>query len=159
LKGKLKGQILPVTGFSDCWKGTSYPSRTPYHNYVYVKKQSPSGQWSICYFINSVSFCVEDKKDLPSNKNVPPMYAVERGIKIPEKKNGRVSFLHLKYPFDSMIVGNSFFVPATSSVKKGNLMSDILAVCRKLKSEKKLPGTYTITTRTLVGGIRCWRIK
>jgi hypothetical protein len=70
---------------------------------------------------------------------------IEKGIPIPPKKGGKIFF-----PFDEMEVGDSFFVP----VKEKNMRRLVNNKASKYagKSGKKF------TTRTVEGGIRCWRI-
>jgi hypothetical protein len=58
------------------------------------------------------------------------------------------------YPFASMQVGDSIFVPGTGSPKQIN------SVCAAAFQFRNTPGKadWRFTARTLEGGVRIWRI-
>ena len=83
------------------------------------------------------------------------MYKIEKNIPIPSipKKN------LLKYPFNEMEIGDSFFVPWSEEEKKSKLRmqrkrTSILGSARNLKSNK-----IKIKTRKSEDGIRIWKVE
>jgi hypothetical protein len=80
------------------------------------------------------------------------MIEIESGIPIPDKGNvgGKT---HSKYPFPSMAVGDSFFVP----VKPGKTLSQIQqSISGSICYHTKKTG-MRFTSRRVSGGIRFWR--
>ena len=81
------------------------------------------------------------------------MYKIEKGIPIPNKLHGGGP--KKKYPFDEMVVGDSFFV----SCKK----EDSRKLCATLKnSTQRLPNTKFTTVyvkEEKKAGVRIWRIS
>ncbi len=68
-------------------------------------------------------------------------FSVERGVPIPPLRNPK------KYPWDSMDIGDSFFIPNIKSNAAGAYSAH-----RAKMGEKH-------TVRTVDGGVRIWRIK
>ena len=77
-----------------------------------------------------------------------PRYAIEWGIPSPPKwaSNGRRS----KYPFDSMAVGDSFFISAERSRKEYSRYGSTVGAATKRLNRK-------FTIRQVDGGFRVWR--
>lgn len=79
------------------------------------------------------------------------MYQIEKGIEVPAKKilAGRNSV----YPFATMEVGDSFFVPQVDGKPKtdGSIRSAARQVAKKLG--------FKFTVRRVDGGFRCWRVE
>jgi hypothetical protein len=87
----------------------------------------------------------------PSMKNNGTI-TIDKNVPIPERvwgKNGRVS----KYPFRDMKLGDSFFIPRTTSAR----------FTPNICQFKKLNPKFNFTVRTVVEkkvpGVRVWRIK
>lgn len=61
------------------------------------------------------------------------------------------------YPFDKMEVGDSFFV----SIKEGDNISKVQALVASSAKYYVLRNRLDVkfSTRTMVGGVRIWRIK
>lgn len=72
------------------------------------------------------------------------MFEVDSDLKAP------TATTHRKYPFHTMQVGDSFFVPDGRQVNVGNSAS---SHCNTTAGRGK-----RFTTRTVEGGVRCWRI-
>ena len=80
-------------------------------------------------------------------------FEIEKDIPVsPRKKKGYRS----KYPFKSMGIGDSFFVPVASSPRGG--MSSLCGACRN-GSERLFGGSGHFSVRTVEGGYRVWRVK
>jgi hypothetical protein len=69
------------------------------------------------------------------------MIEIEKNVPIPGKRG-------LKYPFLSLAVGDSFFVP-------GGTQKDVTGYMTWAQKKSK----FRFTARTIEGGIRVWRIK
>lgn len=96
------------------------------------------------------------------------MYQIEKGVEIPDNTFGKGRTL---YPFQSMEVGDSFFVPFHDGEDDIIGLTDeqhrklVVKVRRKIFSSmlgfKKSNGGGDVgfTARTLSGGIRVWRVR
>lgn len=75
-------------------------------------------------------------------------YEIETGVPIPAKlrKNGSG-----KYPFSSMVVGDSFFAPLGESTPK-NIASAAYCWSKSHKND------FKFAVRGCPDGTRCWRI-
>jgi len=73
-------------------------------------------------------------------------FKIEKGIAIPERKGGTV-----KYPFEQMEVGDSFFVPESAEVRRSNFSNSASSYGKR--TGKKF------TVRKVEGGWRCWRVE
>jgi hypothetical protein len=73
-------------------------------------------------------------------------FKIEQGIEIPPRRSGA-----LKYPFDQMNVGDSFFIPEDSSVKPANVSNSAQAYGKQTGRK--------FTVRRVEGGYRCWRTE
>ncbi len=69
---------------------------------------------------------------------------IDKNIPIPSPRGGSASM----YPLDTMEIGDSFFI--------GGVESRLLQIRIMGKAQTKNPKKFT--TRTVDGGIRCWRI-
>ena len=74
-------------------------------------------------------------------------YEIEKNVPIEGKK--RLS----KYPFDKMEVGDSFLVPKEDYNNIHSMRAALFYTIKKVDPNMK------ISTRTVEGGIRVWRIK
>ena len=82
------------------------------------------------------------------------MYEIEKNIHIP--KDGRGRPRDRKYPFTSMEIGDSFFIPCSDkkeATKRANRVMSSARTSRKSIENKKF------TTRAFDDGVRVWRIK
>lgn len=75
------------------------------------------------------------------------MYEIEEGVPIPELLQGAPC----KYPFRTMDVGQSFFVPNDGSGVRALQRRVAGSTCR-IKDRK-------FTVRQVEGGVRCWRTE
>ncbi len=76
------------------------------------------------------------------------MLQIEKGVEMPEIKPwGR----RAKYPLREMNVGDSFFVPCPLDKKKMIVQSITGSARQKRFPDKKF------TSRSVEGGVRCWR--
>ena len=78
------------------------------------------------------------------------MYQIEKGIEVPPKKSFARSTI---YPFATMEVGDSFFVPQVDGKPKssGSLWSSARKATVKLD--------FKFAIRSVDGGFRCWRVE
>lgn len=82
-------------------------------------------------------------------------FAIEKGIPRPSGYNPRGG--GPTYPFEKMVVGDSFFVPAKDEI-------DLHVMAKRLRSaaaDSRLPWTKNgekYSVRKLDGGIRVWRV-
>ena len=79
------------------------------------------------------------------------MIKIDKGVKITPKRGGSQKKI---YPFKTMVVGDSFFVPFGTGDKK---KVRIVVASAASRFAKENPGTMFIT-RTIDNGVRCWRI-
>jgi len=80
------------------------------------------------------------------------MIKIEKGVKIPPKKGGSQKKI---YPFKTMVVGDSFFIPyGTGDKKKVRIV--VSSAASNFARENQ--GTMFIT-RSSDSGVRCWRIS
>jgi hypothetical protein len=78
------------------------------------------------------------------------MYPIEKGIPLPVSAGGgRIS----DYPFSTMEVGDSFFVPFGDRKVK-NLQNSL-----RTNAAQYQPKKFSIHTLEDAKGVRCWRIK
>jgi len=75
------------------------------------------------------------------------MFAIEKGVEIPKAK----AFRQAKYPYQSMEVGDSFFVP---SDEKG---TPIARMRSSSAAYSKRTGNVKFVVRIVDGGVRVWR--
>lgn len=82
------------------------------------------------------------------------MIEIDKGVPIPEKIQGP----RLRYPFNYMEVGDSFFVPLNGR-KAANVMSSISGSARSGRAASAGGRRFTSrrVTENGVPGIRCWR--
>lgn len=78
-------------------------------------------------------------------------FKIESAIPIPPKKGRPGIGDHKKYPFDTLGVGESFFVTVPDTKAKTALSAQVAYWGKKLG--------WTFTRRTMDGGVRIWRIK
>jgi hypothetical protein len=81
------------------------------------------------------------------------MIEIENGVPLPVKGNGGGGRSHTKYPFASLAVGDSFFVP----VMPGKTLAHIqrsLSGCIGYHTKKT---GARFTSRRVEGGVRFWR--
>jgi hypothetical protein len=78
------------------------------------------------------------------------MYQIEKGIEVPAKK---IFVGKSVYPFATMEVGDSFFVPQVDGKPKtdGSLRSSARQAAKKFG--------FKFTVRRVDGGFRCWRVE
>jgi hypothetical protein len=78
------------------------------------------------------------------------MYAIEKGIEIPEGTMGRPK----KYPWHTMEVNDSFLVPLAEheSPKIKKVRASLHAISATHKPKK-------FAIRIVEGGVRCWRTE
>ena len=79
-------------------------------------------------------------------------FKIEKNIPIPKKKGntkGNLTGCIPLYPFDDMLIGDSFFVPATEK-RKINIANS-LRLSAKSRNAK-------VTVRFVEGGLRVWKI-
>lgn len=79
------------------------------------------------------------------------MYEIEKGIAPP------AIHARAKYPFAVMEIGDSFFVPATEEEHKKLAASVRMSASQFARRNRKATGKK-FTTRSVTGGVRCWRI-
>jgi len=72
------------------------------------------------------------------------MFKIDSSIPVPPRKDA-------KYPFASMVVGQSFFVPESEATKSSISTCAIRA--------KPMRFTYRTVTENGVVGTRCWRTE
>lgn len=77
---------------------------------------------------------------------------IETGIKPPSKRGNNI-----KYPFQGMHVGDSFFFECRTQDITGR-QTAVYATLAYWKKVKNRP-TFKIRTRSVQGGIRVWRIQ
>lgn len=82
-------------------------------------------------------------------------FKIEKNVPVP------VSYTknNLKYPFDQMEVGDSFFIPfkeGQSNEEKRKITNAVSSSCFTYKRAKKL-NDITFATRMTKEGVRCWR--
>lgn len=75
------------------------------------------------------------------------MFAIEKGVEIPKAK----AFRQAKYPYQSMEVGDSFFVPSDEKGSPVTRMRSSVASYLKRNNELKF------IVREVEGGARVWR--
>jgi len=82
-------------------------------------------------------------------------FAIEKGIAIPPGWN---SFTKkpLKYPLNEMAVGDSFFIPIENKARTEHVRMDVFAEITKLKKDGIV---VKVSTRSVEGGMRVWRVK
>lgn len=73
------------------------------------------------------------------------MYQIEKGIPLPEKKENKSE----KYPFDDMVVGDSFLVP---SAERSAVTPRVAYYHEKFPDRR-------FSSRKVNGGVRVWRTK
>lgn len=73
---------------------------------------------------------------------------IESGIPAPTGRAG--------YPFNAMGAGDSFLVEAEAGEASKKVITSIGASARNFA--RKNPGTK-FSTRTVEGGVRCWRVQ
>jgi uncharacterized protein (DUF2249 family) len=73
------------------------------------------------------------------------MIQIEKSVPLPKKEDGRK---RTKFPWDSMEVGDSFFVEGT---KRTSMSSNITQI-NATRAPKKF------TQRSVEGGVRVWRV-
>ena len=78
------------------------------------------------------------------------MYQIEKGIEVPAKK---IFERKLVYPFATMEVGDSFFVPQVDGKPKtdGSIRSSARQAAKKFD--------FKFAIRSVDGGFRCWRVE
>lgn len=79
------------------------------------------------------------------------MIKIERGVPIPPPARSRSAERQNKYPFDTMEVGDSFFVATKADETSAGIQRRLTACAAMHK-----PMRYA--TRRVDGGVRCWRI-
>ena len=78
------------------------------------------------------------------------MYKIEKGIPSPRLGSGSKV-----YPFNEMEVGDSFFVPYSDRDSKKVQANIIVSV----RNRRGLPKEFKVRTRSILTGVRCWRVK
>ena len=78
------------------------------------------------------------------------MYQIEKGIEVPAKKTFARPTI---YPFATMEVGDSFFVPQIDGKPKSS--GTIWSSARKATDKFG----FKFAVRSEVGGFRCWRVE
>lgn len=82
------------------------------------------------------------------------MIKIDKKVPIPEHRVRS----NKKYPFESMEVGNSFFIECPLA-ETYRTTANILSCFRNFKSYHPDKISWRITTRKVEGGIRCWRFE
>ncbi len=78
------------------------------------------------------------------------MYTIEQGIEIPKKEVGRPK---QAFPYQQMRVGDSFLIKQNGGGKKTLHLKRVEAFAQARKHG------IAITTRSVPGGIRVWKIR
>ena len=80
---------------------------------------------------------------------------VDRNVPIPIRRE--VVLRGLTYPFDSMAVGDSFFLPGSVDERRrlARAMQPMVTSCKKAR---RLPAKFKVATRQMSNGLRVWRI-
>ena len=78
------------------------------------------------------------------------MYQIEKEIEVPANKHFARPAI---YPFATMEVGDSFFVPQIDGKPKSN--GSIWSSAHKATNKFG----FKFAVRTVAGGFRCWRVK
>jgi hypothetical protein len=78
---------------------------------------------------------------------------IEKNIQIPKSKGAGAP---LKYPFNKLNIGDSFFIPFNKDSKLN--LGNSLRISAILWAKRNNP-KIRFTTRSSNGGIRIWRIK
>lgn len=76
---------------------------------------------------------------------------IDKGVAIPEARSCRYS--NMRYPFRTMKPGDSFLLRLNGDGKKGLERERTLVLLDAKKHKVK------VTTRTVPGGVRVWKIK
>lgn len=75
------------------------------------------------------------------------MIKVDKGIPIPERPRKGGGHKRYRYPWDSMEIGDSFFIEGGSATASMNVPSRLI------------DKGWRFSVRTIEGGVRIWRIK
>ncbi len=78
------------------------------------------------------------------------MIKIDKGIPIPKQKRKK------NYPLREMEITDSFFVSVPPKRKLKSIQSAVrraIVECRRESPDKRF------VTRTIKGGVRCWRVK
>lgn len=80
------------------------------------------------------------------------MFKIEKGHELPQSSRGRKES---QYPFASMEVGDSFFMPIPDEADFTAHRSRLAQAAYHFKHRNP---AYNFTTAKEAGGVRCWRI-
>lgn len=78
-------------------------------------------------------------------------FAIEKGIPIVPQRN-----VISKYPFKTMEVGDSFFVPCAGGDERKTMARITTAISQFKKAKNQSELRFSV--RTVEGGLRCWRV-
>lgn len=93
---------------------------------------------------------------MSENDTFVPQYPIESGVPIPPIYRRAVRGNARIYPFETMEVGDSFFVPGTPEEPGTWVQNRVNASANYWL--KRYARTRRFLTRQLADGVRCWRI-
>ena len=86
------------------------------------------------------------------------MFKIEKGIPLPEPRRGSQNSDRVAYPFATMRVGDSFFIPTKGpTAARRAEMRRVLAASYKFK--RRTNYAVAFSTRSFSDGVRVWRVS